>query len=92
MKIDAGKLVALLIWKAVRWFILNMPDRLLASVFRGLRRLAWVVTGDDQLRSVITEVVEIFEDGPKYTDTVRMMLREADPDYSSDVLRGALKI
>jgi len=90
MKKLLGNWIARLVWGLMRGFILGMPDRVISMVMRAIRGLLWVLTGDRQLRSVMTEVVEIFEDGPPGTDTVRIMFREANPGFAADLLREAL--
>ncbi len=89
---DLGKILASSIWRMVSWFVLNVSDKNIARFFAGLRWLAWVITGDRQMRMVLGEVVEIFEDGRPDTDIVRKMFREADADFASDVIRGAIRI
>ena len=85
-------MIAGLAFRLVRALILGLPDSSLAALFRGIRWLIYLVTGDRQMRIAVTDVIGIFQDGPPGTDTVRKMMREADAVLARDVVRGLLGI
>lgn len=77
-------------FRLVRGLVLGLPDSFLAVFMRGLRWLAYLLTGDALLRVALTDVMEIFRDGPPGTDTVRKMMREADLPLARDMVRGLM--
>jgi len=85
-----GNWLAALIYRAGRGLILATPDFALALLVRGLRWLAYLLTGDLQMRIALTDVMEIFQDGGPGTAVVRKMIRAADLKLSRDVLRGMI--
>jgi len=85
-----GGLMAGISFWLVRALVLGLPNFLLAVFVRGVRWLGYLVTGDVMLRVALTDVMEIFQEGPPGTDTVRKMMRAADPDLARDVVRGLM--
>ena len=79
-----------LVYRGGRGLILATPDFALALLVRGLRWLAYLLTGDLQMRIALTDVMEIFQDGPPGTAVVRKMIRSADLKLSRDVVRGMI--
>ena len=79
-------------FRLVRAMILVMPDFGMALFLRGVRWLGYLITGDAMLRVALTDVMEIFRDGPPGTDTVRKMMRSADLSLARDVIRGLMGI
>ena len=87
-----GAEIADLIFGIARWILLNLSDKRLAQIVRASRRLAYAFTGDEEMKSILGEVVEIFETGPPGTDIIRRMLREAHRPYTAAVIQGFLGI
>jgi len=87
-----GGLIAGTSFRLVRGMVLGLPDFFLAVLMRGARWLAYLFTGDPLLRVALTDVMEIFRDGPPGTDTVRKMMREADLPLARDMVRGLMGI
>jgi hypothetical protein len=87
-----GGLIAGVSFRLVRGMILGLPDSVLAVFMRGVRWLVYLITGDAMLRVALTDVMEIFQDGPPGTDTVRKMMREAELPLARDVVRGLMGI
>jgi len=79
-----------ILFRLVRAMVLGLPDFLLAAFVRGVRWLGYLVTGDVLLRVALTDVMEIFQEGPPGTDTVRKMMRESELPLARDVVRGLL--
>ena len=82
--------LAALIFRLGRALILGLPDSALALLVRGVRWLAYLITGDVLLRVALTDVMEIFQDGPPGTAVVRKMVRAAELRLSRDVVRGLM--
>lgn len=87
-----GKEIADLIFGAARLMLLRLSDRTLALLIGFIRRLVYAFTGDEELKSILGEVVDIFETGPPGTDIIRKMFREAHKPYTVAVIQGFLEI
>jgi hypothetical protein len=68
---------------AVRLLILHLPDWLLALKLRALAWLIFLFTGSRAATGPVTEMAEVFACGPPFTDTVRKLLRGAEPEVVS---------
>lgn len=76
----------------LRWMLLHLSDRTMARLTRGAKRLAYAFTGDEEMKMMMEEVVDIFETGPPGTDIVRKMFREAHRPFAADLIRGMLEV
>jgi hypothetical protein len=85
-----SKEIADLIFGMVKWLLLHLSDRTMARLVRVVRRLAYAFTGDEELKGVLDEVVDIFETGPPGTDIVRKMFKEAHRPFAADLVRGLM--
>jgi hypothetical protein len=77
-----------ILFRMIRWILLNLSDKRLAQLSRIVRRLAYAFTGNEDLNSILGEIVDIFESGPPGTDVIRKMFREAYRPYAAAVVRG----
>ncbi len=85
------KLIANIAFPFGKWWIVHSPDWYVALHLRLARRLAYAFTGDEFLRNVITELVDIFEQGGRPAEIARMVFRESDRAYPAAVVKGALR-
>jgi len=67
----------------VRLLVLRLPDWLLAALTRALAWEVFLVTGSKAMSGPVTEMAEVFASGPPFTDTVRKLLRGAEPEVVS---------
>jgi len=87
-----GQKLSEVIFRIVRWLLLHLSDRSLARICRLGGRLAYAMTGDEFLKGVFNEIVDIFEGGPPGTELIREMFREVHGPYAADMLQGFLGI
>jgi hypothetical protein len=79
-----------IIFRIARRLILHLSDPMLARLLRLAGRLAYAFTGDEFLKNVFSELIDIFESGPPGTDLIRRMFREVHGPYAANMLQGFL--
>lgn len=84
-------LVAKLVFRFARYWVLNRSDKYIARSMRLARRVVFAVTGDELVSNAIREMSEIFEEGGWSTELVRRIVREATPEYAVTILRSILR-
>jgi hypothetical protein len=87
----AADIIASLAWSIGRWWLLANSDRSLAFQLRIIRRLLFALSGNEGLKNILTELIEIFTDGGKQAATARKLFRLADRGYSLAVVKSALR-
>ena len=87
-----GQIFSDLVFRIVRGLILSLSDRGLARICRLGGRLAYAFTGDEFLKGVFNELVDIFESGPPGTELIREMFRKVHRPYAADMIQGFLGI
>ncbi len=86
-----AKLLARIIFKAFRWWILNRNDKAIARAIKITLRIIYALTADEYIRQALSEAVEIFEQGGRQTEIVRQMLEQADAEYATAILASILR-
>ena len=87
-----GAEIADLAFGVLKWMFLHLSDKTFARITRVAQRLSYAVTGDEEMKMMMEEVVDIFETGPPGTDIVRKMFREAHRPFAADIIRGLLEV
>ena len=70
-----------------RGLILHAPDWFMVRVFRVIRWLAYLVTGDKMVRRALTDVIAIFEGGPPFSMTLRKLVKGSEPELVANIVR-----
>ncbi|HUT54906.1 MAG TPA: hypothetical protein VM658_16055 [bacterium] len=83
-----GNKIADVIFGTVGWLLLHLSDRRLARICRLLGRLAYAFTGNEFLKGVFNEIIDVFESGPPGTEIIRKIVREAHRPYVADMIQG----
>jgi len=85
------KIIAPAVWRLARWWMVHSPDWYVALHLKLARRLVFAVTGDEFLRDVVTELVDIFEGGGREAKTARLIFQESDRGFPVAVIKAALR-
>jgi len=85
-----GQMFSDVVFRIVRWLLLHLSDRRLAQICRLGGRLTYAFTGNEFLKGVLNEIVDIFESGPPGTELIRKMFREVHRPYAADMIQGFL--
>jgi hypothetical protein len=84
-------LVAKIAFRLGRYYVLHRSDHYIAARLKFVRRVVFAVSGDEFLRNVISEAIEVFEQSGWGTALVRRMMREANQEYATAILRSILR-
>jgi hypothetical protein len=84
-------LAAKLAFRFARYWVLNRSDQYIARSMRIARRVVYAVSGDQMASNAIGEMAEVFAESGRGTELVRIILREATPEYAITILRSILR-
>jgi hypothetical protein len=77
------------IWSVVR-LLMALPDRWIARICGGLRKIAYPFVQDPQHEGLLrlAEFEEIFSEGPPLSEVIRNFILQARIDQAHAVIRG----
>ncbi len=86
-----ANLLAKILFKLARWFVLSHSDQSIARRLKIIQRLVYAFSGSEFLRDAIGEAIEIFQEGGRNPEIIRQMLKSTDPEYAQAILKSVLR-